>query len=187
VARSGSSTSSSRHRVVHFHLGPLHGHTVTIAEEARGIEHPLGSAHTGTNAINFTIADGPAGRRKVVALIANDTGVATTKRTIATFIAPGPVRPGRPRVKVRRSGTKLVVSWPRLHGSTRYRELVKLSDGRMLQFVGKHPTLSVPGVAPTASGKISVTAQDGALLGPAGTATLHAVKKKAAKKRARRR
>jgi hypothetical protein len=178
---------SSRRRTVRFHLGPLHGHTVSVVEYGKGVAHPLGSAHAGTNAITFT--DGPAGPRRIVALIANDTGVATAKRTIATFVAPGPIRPGRPNVRLRRAGTKVVASWPKVAFATRYREQVTLSDGRMLQFVGRRTTLTIPAVAASVTGKVTVRAQRGAVLGTATTAKLErprAKKKAKAKARARK-
>lgn len=138
------------------------------------MEHPLGAAHAGRNVVRFTLAAGPGGRRKVVALIANDTGIVTTKKTIATFVAPAPARPARPKVKLKRSGGSLRVTWTKVHGARRYAVTVSLSDGRKLLYATKRARVSVPGVAKHVTAKVAVTAQAGALVGPSGTARLHA-------------
>ena len=164
--------SSSRKRVVRFRLGPLHGHTVKLAEEGTGVEHPLGAARAGRNVVKFTLADGPGGKRTVVALIANDTGVVTTKKTIATFFAPAPARPARPRVKVKRSGTTLKLTWKPVRGAKRYAVSVSLSDGRKLSSTTKRAKISVPGVDRAVTGTVSVTAQEGARISPHGTARI---------------
>ncbi len=165
--------SSSRKRVVRFTLGPLHGHTVKLAEEGSGVEHALGSAHAGKNVVKFTLAAGPGGRRKVVALIANDTGIASVKKTIATFVAPSPAKPARPHVKVKRSGTTLKVTWKTVRGAKRYAVTVSLSDGRKLTYATKKKAVSVPAVGKKVTGSVSVSAQAGALTGSRGTARIH--------------
>ena len=166
--------SSSRKRVVRFKLGPLHGHTVKLVEEGSGVEHALGSAHAGKNVVKFTLAAGPGGKRKVVALIANDTGIATTKTTIATFVAPAPAKPAKPKVKVKRSGTTLKVTWKTVRGAKRYTVAVSLSDGRKLSYTTRHAKVSVPAVGKKVTGSVSVSAQAGALTGAKGTARLRA-------------
>jgi hypothetical protein len=170
---SSSLSAKGSRRVARFLLGPTRGYTVTLAEEGSGVEHALGRAKAGRNKVTFTPANGPGGRRKLVALMANDTGVITTKRTIATFVAPSPAKPARPKVKVKRSGTSLRVTWKTVRGAKRYTVAVSLSDGRKLAYTTKRAKVSVPGVGKNVTGSVSVTAQAGAQASPRGTARLH--------------
>src|SRR5207249_4962495 len=59
----------------------------------------------------FDPADGPGGRRKLLALVVQN-GRPRVNLVVGSYRAPGPRRPGKPRhLRIRRRGTKLVISW----------------------------------------------------------------------------
>ncbi len=179
---SASRASKSRVKSLRYRIGPTGGHPISLYEiGASGVLHALGPAKAGRHTLRFTIADGPAGARKVVASIQDAQGVPLQQRTLATFVAPGPITPATPHVKAKRSGTTLKVSWHRPGGAARYVAQVNLSDGRRVQIPTKHTSVKVSFVGSTLTGSVSVRAfSANGRQGKAGTAKLRkpATKKK---------
>ena len=69
---------------------------------------------------------------------------------MASYTAPAPPRPAAPRrLRLKRQGSKLVLSWARAAGLARYRLTVKLTDGRVLLLLprGTATSATVSGVA----------------------------------------
>lgn len=83
----------------------------------------------------FRASRGPGGRRTVQAVVTRK-GVAVTRDTTGSFVAPRetlPAQPGRLRARRVRSGALVVVS-PKVEGASRYSATAVLSDGRRLGF-----------------------------------------------------
>jgi hypothetical protein len=88
-------------RTLHYHASIPPGLAVAFAEQTGTSSRVIGHAHGGSGTIHFRPAFGPAGRRKVVALI-TDNGLPTPAKTLGSFVAPKPPHPGRAKgLKVR--------------------------------------------------------------------------------------
>lgn len=184
----GKLAGRSRQRVLSYTVAPAAGATVTFVERGRRVEHVLGRAAGRSGSLRFTIADGPAGPRRVVALVRSG-GFPVREETIARFRAPGPLVLPAPRVAVARRGGALRVNWLPVTGASRYAVEVALADGRRsATLVGRRRTsIRVPRVNALASGAVRVVALSSALRqGRVGKATLAALPPVAAQATSRR-
>lgn len=141
-APKGTLSGKGRSRTLSF-TGAAAGEVSFVERGADGLVQQLGTAKATTGKVPFTITDGPAGRRTVEAVVTRG-GVPRSSVVLATFTAPGPITPGRPRVTLRRRGSRLAVSWTKASRATRYRARVRVSDGRALLFNQGKRTVSVP-------------------------------------------
>jgi hypothetical protein len=175
-----------RTRVLSYDVTPRPGQKVTFAEQGKGAAKPIGGvAKAGRGTIRFQPADGPGGRRKIIALVSS-YGKPRAQLTVASYVAPPPVRPATPkRLKARRSGSRLVVSWARAANAKRYEVRASLSDGRRLLVRQKGTRLTIPAFATRTRATVTVAG-----LKPDGTrgrkATVKVAAKKATKKPATR-
>ena len=154
VRTASSATASAR----------VKGQVVTFLEEGRGVSRTIGTARGARGTLKFAPADGPGGRRTVVALVEQD-GLPRKRLTVATFKAPPRSKPGKPRgVKVaggtaraasrrrpwRRgrgdaggrprpapcaASRPLTITWRPAARAARYGVTVELTDGRRLFFL----------------------------------------------------
>ncbi|NLT05455.1 MAG: hypothetical protein GXY03_04000 [Solirubrobacterales bacterium] len=126
-----------RKRVLRYRVTPQPGLTVRFFERVAGGARTIGVAKGARGRLRFSAGDGPGGRRRIVA-IAERGGIPRLQRTVASYRAPGPVRPPRPRgLRVRRAGGGVAVSWRGARGAATYAVRVSVSDGRtLLRIVG---------------------------------------------------
>jgi hypothetical protein len=140
------------------------GQSVAFAEKGAFGTHILGVAKGTTGTLRFAPASAKGGRRAIVALVRHN-GVVTDTHTVASYVAPGPQRPGRPaKVTASISGRTLTVSWGTSSGAAGYAVRVRGSHGRSQLFVeklrtrrlrvtrlqaGETATVSVAGVSAT--------------------------------------
>jgi hypothetical protein len=127
-------------------------------EGSRIIGHAAGTH----GAIHFTPAYGPAGRRRIEALIERD-GVPRLRTTIASYVAPGPARPGRvKRLRISRRKTTLRVSWGGAAGASFFLVRVDLSNGRhLVRLLGARAhSLTLSAVAKSTHAKVAISARD---------------------------
>ena len=145
----GSVRRAGRGRILSYKVTPLPGQKVTFAEHGRGAARPIGgTARNGRGTLRFTPADGPGGRRKIVALVSS-YGKPRTQLTVATYLAPAPPKPARiKRLKARRVGQTLAVTWRKAGHARRYEVRATLSDGRRLFARQKGTQFTIPAVAP---------------------------------------
>jgi hypothetical protein len=125
---------------------PHPGQRIAFVERGPATEQNLGSVHTYPcpeeyrgrsggqdvlcGGIEFRPADGPAGRRDIYAVIEED-GLPRETRKVASYLAPPPQRPARPRgLRVRRRGATLRIAWRDDHISRTYNIVVTTSDGQ---------------------------------------------------------
>ncbi len=176
--------SAGRKRVLTYNIAPIPGQTVAFAEQGkRGLGAALGDVKARTKGtLTFTPTAGPGGPRTIIAQVAQ-RGIPRKTLTVARYIAPAPPRPAKPRLKARRSGTKLIVTWPRDPESRRFTVNVTLSDGRVLVLAPKAPKVTISGVAKATSATITVRGEDrNRVAGPRATVRVKTVKVKAKRK-----
>jgi hypothetical protein len=137
-----------RSRVLSWRLRRIEGQRVTFAETGRDVKRAIASTGSARGSVRFRPADGPAGRRSIVALV-EQAGLPRTNLTAGSYRAPGPPRPGKPRaLRLVRRGSRLVVSWRPNPSGFRHAVYVQLGDGRRLvRFAGAgRRSLTVKGV-----------------------------------------
>ena len=145
-------------RVLHYHLVPAAGRTVTFAERGPRTIHVIGVAHRRSGRIVFTPGSGRAGRRSIIALI-SQAGAPARTLTVARYVAPRPGALRRPaRLRATRRRGLIRVSWARTPGARRYEVLVRLSDrSEVFRVVrGIRATLTDP--SPRKRGRVVVDA-----------------------------
>jgi hypothetical protein len=121
-----------RSRVLSWRVRRIRGQRVTFAEVGRDVRNAIVSTTAARGSVRFRPADGPAGRRSIVALVEQD-GQPRTTLTAGSYRAPGPLKPGKPRgLRMRRSGSRLVVSWRPSPPGFRHALYFQLGDGRRL-------------------------------------------------------
>lgn len=87
------------------------GQQITLVERSRVGERVIGTARTGVRSLRFGPGPGPAGRREIVAQVAED-GLVRASRVVARYAAPGPVPVGQAsRLTLRRAGARVVATW----------------------------------------------------------------------------
>ena len=172
-------TAKVRGKALRYRVKRERGQKVTFLEEARGVSRTIGAVTTGgRGTLRFAPADGPGGRRKVVALVEQD-GLPRTRVTVATFKAPPRTQPGKPAaLKITRRAKAAVaqplsISWGAAARAARYGVTVELRDGRRLFFLrdADERVVRIPGAdqADLVSARVvGLRADNGA--GPAATA-----------------
>jgi hypothetical protein len=149
-------------RVLSYKITPQAGQQVTFAEVGKGTAAQIGkptSAAQGT--VAFTPTTGEGGTRKIVATVTQN-GMPRANLTVARYVAPPRARPAKPRVTVKRTGSKLVVRWHRDPRAKRYELRAKLTDGRVLLLLLKKPQTTIAAVAKTTTATVTVRGIDAA-------------------------
>ena len=117
---------------------------------------PIGTATASHGLLSFAPADGSAGKRKIVAVVARD-GVTKETIEVASYSAPGTARPAKPqRLRVARGRSSLVVSWARARGAFQYAVTVQLGNGRRLLRVTKRRRIVIAGIDPRTRATVRV-------------------------------
>jgi hypothetical protein len=154
----GKVGGKSRSRVLTWKLRKIPGQVVAFAEIGKDVRRVITSTSKARGSVKFTPADGPAGLRKIEAIVQEDGRPRATLQ-VASYRAPAAPKPGKPSaVKLVRKGTKLVVSWKPHPAGFRTAVSAMLSDGRKLVTVVSAKARSVifTAVARSTTGKITV-------------------------------
>ena len=133
--------------------------TVAFAEQTGSLFHALGSAKGSSGSLRFTPANGPAGKRSIVALIDNG-GLPHGRPVVATYVASRPARPGRAtRLRVSAGAKAFAVKFGPPRGAVRTIVRVVATDGRRLQKVlpRGRGALSIPVIGYRDGVTVSVT------------------------------
>lgn len=176
-ARSARARVAGRrhNRVLHYRVAPVRGQRVTFVEEGPEFEQVLGRVRSGRGSIRFSPTEGRGGLRPIRALIERQ-GFVMEQPVVARYKAPRPQRPTRPRVTVRRAGSRLRVRWSGGRHARTYRVVVNLGDGRRHFFLTGRRRLEVAGLVPRVGAAVSVTGvTGGGRGGRAGTGRLRAL------------
>ena len=155
----GRLRGSGHRRVLDYRLKRVEGQRVTFFEVAGegGPSQAIGRARGLRGRIPFSPAEGPAGPRRIEALL-ESSGLPRGRVVVARYRAPGPLRPARPRPRATRRGQTLAVRWKRVPRARRYQVSIRSSDGRGRFYEVRRPRLRVLGVAPRYGARVRVRA-----------------------------
>lgn len=123
----------------------------------------IATVGAGKGTLRFTPADGPTGKRDIVAEATVD-GIPGAPQVIASYSFGGEQRLPAPRsVQIKRRGSSLVVSWTRVLGADRYGLLLRLGNGaeRQLKATGSQRQLTIKDVPLTDSATVQITPRAG--------------------------
>lgn len=155
-------TGAGRRRTLHWRLRPIPGQRVVFWERGRDSGKIIGSTSRPDGTLRFTIANGSAGRRTIVAQVLF-YGQPRANIVAGHYIAPPPVTPGRPRhlkaVGVRGGGVR--ISWTRSTLAERYVVQIVAGDGaHLLEFArGRASQITIRDVVPITAARIAVSAE----------------------------
>ena len=138
-------------RAIDYMYAPARGQRITFVERGpraqltlgiasgrrcpRGVPHEADGRALRCAAVRFAPADGPAGRRRILALVEQD-GRPRTEVEVTTYVAPPPLRPAKPRgLRLRRVGGGVRVSWRRSRNAARVNVVARVADGRRRLFI----------------------------------------------------
>jgi hypothetical protein len=155
------------------------GKQVTFVETANGVARTIKTVKGGKGAIRFTPQAGPGGKRTVVARTVLD-GKPVPDQDVATFTVGDRVSPGALRgLKVKRSGSRLMLSWPAAKNAKRYGIAVQGANGQTRTVTVRAPkhTATIKGLSPQFGGTVTVSAEGGlpGVFGKRARATFKAV------------
>jgi hypothetical protein len=132
-----------RRRTLTWQLRPIAGQRVRFVEMGRDVRKVIKTTSARRGRVAFTPADGPAGRRKIVALV-EQNGLPRANLTAGSYVAPPRPRPGRPRhARIVRRGTRLIVSWRAPTPGFRHAVSVDIGDGRTVVKIARSGAGSV--------------------------------------------
>jgi hypothetical protein len=151
-------TGRGRSRTLHWRLRPISGQRVRFVEVGKDVHKVIATVRAARGQVRFRPADGPAGRRRIVALVEQNR---LLRKAVAagSYVAPARPRPARPRnLRLARRGTRLVASWRAPQAGFRHAVHFKLGDGRqILQIAGARArSLTLRGVAARYGARVTV-------------------------------
>lgn len=129
-------------------------------EQGRDTRRRLTATTHARGRLRFTVPDGRAGRREIIAIVRQD-GLTQSAGVVARYTAPGPLRPRRPgSLRITERHGVLSVRWGQAVGAASFEVRVVLPDGRSLLFLPKQTTrrLTVRDVAAGTRASVSVRA-----------------------------
>lgn len=150
-----------RRRVLTYTATARPGLVVRFFETIGAGGREIGIAKGRRGRIRFTAGDGRGGRRAIIA-IAEQNGLPRLRTQVASYRAPGPIRPRRVRgLRVRRSGRAVIARWRRSPGAASYLVRISISDGRRLARVVRGRRLRVGGISRGDRVRVSVAGRSG--------------------------
>lgn len=147
-------------RTLRWDVGDVEGRTVVFSESVDGVDQKIATAKSGKGKVSFQPAVGPAGKRDIVAEEDVD-GIPAPEVVVGSYDAPAPAAaPGVKKVKVKRKGAKLNISWRQAKSATAYEVLVRTFDGvqKSLTVPSRKTKATVKGIEKTQAGTVSVDA-----------------------------
>jgi hypothetical protein len=158
-------------RVLRYSFTAHPGLTVRFAEyHGSTLLGALGASRSAHGRLHFAPADGPAGSRRIVALVGG-AGAVPRSVEVTRYRAPGPLLPGRARLQLAHRGRLFVLRIGPDAGAARYRVSARTTGGRRVEALvrARSQTLIVP--ASGWSDRISVTVTPLSSSGHAGRVT----------------
>lgn len=141
VERSSAGRFRLHHRVV-----AQPGQQVRFVERAGAVLHELARSAGGQGTTAFRPAFGPGGRRELVAVVMQD-GRVRREMTVGSYVVAAPPRPDRVRrVRIRRDGQRVSVSWAKARHAGSYEVVVALPDGRTQAQIVRGRSLTIRGL-----------------------------------------
>ncbi len=162
------------YKIAHY----VRGSAVSFVERGRDSTHVLGTVKRAHGTLRFAPEEALSRSRRVFAYLLNGEGVEVRELPVGRYSAPGPFRPGKPRVKIARRRSTALVTWSAVSGARRYRVTVRGSDGRLETHIlaGSARSVPIPGALGFEGFTATVTAVGGKdmLSGRPATATAEA-------------
>ncbi len=156
----GSVSGRGSSKVLSYSVAAQEGQEVRFVEDApEGLKEIGVVKGGGRGTFRYTVGEAKGTSRTILAYVAQD-GMPRTQVTVARYTAANP-RVGRPgSVRVRRRGSRAIVTWRTAALAASYTVSVTTSDGtRSVYFpTGKARTVTIPGVARNESVAVSVVA-----------------------------
>ncbi|MFN8112100.1 MAG: CARDB domain-containing protein [Solirubrobacterales bacterium] len=155
-----SVTGKGRNLTLSWDVGDVRGRTVTFSEKVDGVNQKIATAKSGKGRVKFEPAIGPAGTRQIVAEEDVD-GVPAPEVVVDSYSAPGPTTaPAMKKVRVKRRGTKLLVSWRKGADATGYEIVARTLDGtqKSLTLSKRKSKATIKGIDKTQAGTVAVNA-----------------------------
>jgi hypothetical protein len=149
-----------RQRLAYTVAGLAEGAHVDFAEVGAATGSLIGrTTRNGSGTLPFTPGEGAAGKRDVQAIVTGADGYVNARTKLGTYRAPGPPRPATPRkLTVKRSGTSLILSWPRDPRAKTTQVDLRTSSGLNVTRIVKRPTLKLRAPAAGTTLKLTLTA-----------------------------
>jgi len=164
-----------RSRVLSWKLKPISGQRVTFVEEGKDVHNAITTTNAPRGSVRFRPADGSAGKRRIIAMV-QQGGQPRHNLTAGSYRAPGMAKPGKPRkLKIKRSGSRLVVTWQPNPRGFRHALYFSLTDGtEQVQVVGpKRRSFTLKSVPRNVRATVRVTGLTAAnAKGPSARASL---------------
>ena len=155
-----SVTGRGRKLTLSWDVGDVEGRTVTFSEKVDGVNQKIATAKRGKGKVTFEPAIGPAGTRQIVAEEDVD-GIPAPEVVVDSYNAPAPTKaPAMKKVRVKRRGTKLLVSWRKGADATGYEVVARTLDGtqKSLNLSERKSKATVKGIEKTQAGTVAVSA-----------------------------
>jgi PKD repeat protein len=175
-------TGSGTKRRLTWSATPIKGQRITFSEQGAIAGRPIGTTTRARGSMPFTPADGPKGKRTIVAEVIQ-SGNPRANLNVASYTAPR-VGPARPRgLRLRRRGSSLVVSWSRVAGVAGYEVNATISDGRRIPLLTAGTSVTIPSFQRSETARVTVAGYRVAgVNGPAAKAGLKPPKAKKKKR-----
>jgi hypothetical protein len=175
-------TGTGHKRILRYHVSTPADTAVTFVEQASHLTHVIGSAKHHSGSIAFAPADGPAGKRRIVAELTNN-GAPIKDVTVATYSAPRPLTPGRAgRLRMRVTKRAFFYSYAPPANASQVLVTIVTSDGRHIDHVvsrrTRRGTVAVQGRPDAITIRVTGIAVSGRR-GPAVSAKAHLAATKA--------
>jgi hypothetical protein len=123
-------SGTGRVRKLRFSLRTARGQRVQFVERAADVSTVIGSSTKPSGTISF-VPQTAITRKRTVEAIFYEGGIPQKPRTVAHYVAPRPLNPGRPATaQVHRSHNRVTIAWSPVKAAERYQVLVTGSDGR---------------------------------------------------------
>jgi hypothetical protein len=155
-------TGHGHKRTIIYHTRPLPDQRITFAEIGPRTHRVIATANASSGRITFTPGDGPAGTRRIVAIVTLGR-IPARQLTVAAYTAPRPSTPTDPSaVRIAQAGHgALTVRWAAGSDVAQYRVTVTLSDGtRLFRVVpSNRRSATFPPAPPGTSATATVQAQ----------------------------
>lgn len=151
---------AGRKRVLHYTVRKIPGQKVRFYERGPSAYRAIGKASGKRGRLAFAPAPGKAEKRTIQAQVSS-FGLPRALLDVTRYRAPSS-RPGKPhRLRVRRRGSKALVTWRRTPRARAYVVVAKLRDGRALSITTKRPRAKIRGVPGIDSARIRVAGLEG--------------------------
>jgi hypothetical protein len=143
-------------RTLTYAIGKRQNQRVSFYDAGSSASRKLGTATAGRGQLTFTPIPG-SGARRIEARF-ELAGIPAERITVARFTPPSPRLPRTTRVRVRRIGTTLRVTWQRVAQASRYEVVASLALGGQHRVVTTGRSVRLRGIVRWSAGRVAVRA-----------------------------